>query len=320
MTADALAGDRRAGELLAALAKPEGRADPYPLYDRLRALGRAVVTPGGSLVVTGYRECSALLRDHRLRKKPERMLAAAGYPQWRDRPSLRLMFTSVVALDPPAHTRLRRLITAAFTARRVQGLRPAVERIAAQACEQVAGENDFVACFAFPMPVTVIGELLGIPAADRPMFQDLVRDWTAVLEVLTPAASAVVRRRDPLLSGRPARPAGGTDRVPRAAVPVPPPGPHWQAGLPGGAHPARPRQPASLRPLTCGPRRHGRSPHVATGRYPWTGSRRTCSFPERVIRFGTALSSSTGRGSGTRVTPICIPSRCPGSRACPAGG
>ena len=121
------------------------------------------------------------------------MLAAAGYPHWRDRPSLRLMFTSILALDPPAHTRLRRLITAAFTARRVQGLRPAVERIAAQACEQVAGENDFVACFAFPMPVTVIGELLGIPAADRPMFQDLVRDWTAVLEVLTPL---VVDRAD----------------------------------------------------------------------------------------------------------------------------
>ena len=193
MTTDALAGGRRARELLAALAKPEGRADPYPLYDRLRTLGPAVVTPDGSLVVTGYRECSALLRDHRLRKTPERMLAAAGYPHWRDRPSLRLMFTSILALDPPAHTRLRRLITAAFTARRVQGLRPAVERIAAQACEQVAGQNDFVACFAFPMPVTVIGELLGIPVADRPMFQDLVRDWTAVLEVLTPL---VVDRAD----------------------------------------------------------------------------------------------------------------------------
>ena len=55
-----------------------------------------------------------------------------------------------------------------------------------QFCEQVAGDNDFVACFAFPLPVAVIGELLGIPAADRPMFRDLVRDWAAVLEVLTP--------------------------------------------------------------------------------------------------------------------------------------
>ena len=193
MTEDALAGGRQAEELLAALAEPEGRADPYPLYDRLRALGPAVTAPDGALVVTGYQDCSALLRDHRLRKEPERALAALGYPDWRDRPSLRLMFTSILTLDPPAHTRLRRLVSAAFTARRVQGLRPAVEQIAAQACEQVAGENDFVAHFAFPLPVTVIGELLGIPAADRPMFRDLVRDWAAVLEILTPL---VVDRAD----------------------------------------------------------------------------------------------------------------------------
>jgi cytochrome P450 len=188
MTEDALAGGRRAEELLAALAEPAGRADPYPLYERLRALGPAVTAPDGALVVTGYQDCSALLRDHRLRKEPERALAALGYPDWRDRPSLRLMFTSILTLDAPAHTRLRRLVSAAFTVRRVQGLRPAVEQIVAQACEQVAGENDFVAHFAFPLPVTVIGELLGIPAADRPMFRDLVRDWAAVLEILTPLA------------------------------------------------------------------------------------------------------------------------------------
>lgn len=193
MTTQMQAQARRAADLLAALAEPEGRADPYPLYDRLRALGRAVTAPDGTLVVTGYRDCSALLRDHRLRREPERLLAAAGYPDWRDRPSLRLMYTSILSLDPPAHTRLRRLVSAAFTARRVEGLRPAVERIVAEACEQIAGETDFVAGFAFPLPVTVIGELLGIPAADRPMFQGLVRDWSAVLEVLGPL---VVDRAD----------------------------------------------------------------------------------------------------------------------------
>ena len=182
MTTHMQAAARRAGELLAALAAPEGRADPYPLYDRLRALGPAVAAPDGTLVVTGYRACSALLRDHRLRKAPGRLLTASGYPDWQHRPSLRLMFTSILMLNPPAHTRLRRLVSATFTARRVQGLRPAVERIVAQACEQVAGDTDFVASFAFPLPVTVIGELLGIPAADRPMFQDLVRDWSAVLD------------------------------------------------------------------------------------------------------------------------------------------
>ena len=181
---------------LAALAAPAGQTDPYPLYDRLRALGPAVVTPDGKLVITGYRECSALLRDHRLRKAPKRMLTASGYPDWQDRPSLRLMFTSILMLNPPAHTRLRRLVSATFTARRVQGLRPAVERIVAEACEQIAGESDFVAGFAFPLPVTVIGELLGIPAADRPMFQGLVRDWSAVLPGLEVLSPLVVDRAD----------------------------------------------------------------------------------------------------------------------------
>ena len=173
--------------MLTALAMPEGRADPYPLYERLRAIGPAVTAPDGTLVVTGYRECSMLLRDHRLHKTPERRLAASGYPQWQDRPALRLMFGSIMMLNPPVHTRLRRLVSACLTAR-VAGLRPAVERIVADTCEQIAGDSDFVAGFAFPLPVTVIGELLGIPAADRPMFAELVRDWSTVLEVLTPQA------------------------------------------------------------------------------------------------------------------------------------
>jgi cytochrome P450 len=174
------------GEVLDALALPEGRANPYPLYQRLRAIGPTATALDGTLVVTGYRECSMLLRDHRLHKTPERRLAASGYPQWRDRPALRLMFSSVMMLNPPAHTRLRRLVAASFTARRVAGLRPAVQQIVADACEQIAGDSDFVTGFAVPLPVTIIGELLGIPAADRAMFVDLARDWSAVLDVLSP--------------------------------------------------------------------------------------------------------------------------------------
>jgi cytochrome P450 len=181
-------GRETVGEVLTALAQPEGRADPYPLYERLRAIGPAATAPDGTLVVTGYRECSMLLRDHRLHKTPERRLEAAGYPKWQDRPALRLMFSSVMMLNPPAHTRLRRLVAACFTARRVAGLRPAVERIVAEACEQIAGDSDFVTGFAVPLPVTVIGELLGIPAADRPMFAGLARDWSAVLDGLSPQA------------------------------------------------------------------------------------------------------------------------------------
>lgn len=149
-------------------------------------LGPAATGPDGTLVVSGYRECSMLLRDPRLHKTPGECLTAAGYPDWHERPAMGMMFTSLVMLNPPTHTRLRRLVASSFTARRVEGLRPAVKRIVDEACEQVAGESDFIAAFAFPLPVTVIGELLGIPASDRPMFQSLARDWMALADVLTP--------------------------------------------------------------------------------------------------------------------------------------
>ena len=155
------------GEVLDALALPEGRANPYPLYQRLRAIGPTATALDGTLVVTGYRECSMLLRDHRLHKTPERRLAASGYPQWRDRPALRLMFSSVMMLNPPAHTRLRRLVAASFTARRVAGLRPAVQQIVADACEQIAGDSDFVTGFAAPLPVTIIAEMRSSAGCSR---------------------------------------------------------------------------------------------------------------------------------------------------------
>jgi cytochrome P450 len=183
-----------AAQVLAGLFTEAGRADPYPLYRRLHALGPVVAAPDGSLMVSGYELLSALLRDHRLMKMPERMLLASGYPDWQARPSLRLMYNSLLVLNPPVHTRLRRSVSAVFTARRVELLRPTVERIVADACSRIAGDSDFVAGFAFPVPVNVIGELLGVPASDRPMFGDLARDWTAVLEDLSPAA---VDRADP---------------------------------------------------------------------------------------------------------------------------
>lgn len=175
-------------EVMAALASPEGQADPYPHYARLRAFGPVVTAPDGAAVVLGYRACAAVLRDHKLTKSPALALAAAGYPDWAERPSLRMMFGSILMLNPPVHTRLRSIVSGAFTARRVAALRPAVQHIVDDLCDQLAGGTDFVATIAFPLPVTVIGELLGIPAADRAQFQTLVHDWAMVLELLSPLA------------------------------------------------------------------------------------------------------------------------------------
>jgi cytochrome P450 len=177
-----------AAEVMQALATTAGKADPYAHYARLRTIGPAVTGPDDVVLVVGHRACVSVLRDHRLAKSPALALAAAGYPDWESRPSLRMMFGSILMLNPPAHTRLRSVVSKAFTARTVARLRPAVQRIVDDLCDQMAGDSDFVATVAFPLPVTVIGELLGIPAADRPQFQVLVRDWAMVLELLSPLA------------------------------------------------------------------------------------------------------------------------------------
>ncbi|GAA3451496.1 cytochrome P450 [Dactylosporangium matsuzakiense] len=185
--------------LLDELTTMTGREDPYPRYARLRQISPIVRAQDGALVVTGYGDCQTVVRDGRLAHMPPDMLAFVGFPDWRARPALMQLFTSMLTLNPPDHTRLRRLVSSAFTARRVVALRPAVERVVGELLDAMAlkaadGAVDFVAEFAFPLPIAIIGELLGVPAADRAGLQGLVNDWTQVLEVLTPE---VLEKADP---------------------------------------------------------------------------------------------------------------------------
>jgi cytochrome P450 len=87
--------------------------------------------------------------------------------------------------DPPDHTRLRRLASRAFTPRSVEALRPRVVALVDGLLDRFGpGEVEVMDALAFPLPVTVIGEMLGIPAEDRPQFRPLVRAVTAVLELV----------------------------------------------------------------------------------------------------------------------------------------
>ncbi len=204
------------GQLVAALTDPATRDDPYPVYARLRQLGPALTAPDGALVVTGHRGVSAVARDPRLRKHPARLLTDAGFADWERRPSLAMMFGSILFLNPPEHTRLRGLVSSVFTPRRVAALAPAVDTVVTQLLERFepGATTDFVDAFAFPLPVTVIGELLGIPVADRAQFLELVHDWAGVLELLSPlavdradvAAVTIATYLDELATERKARP------------------------------------------------------------------------------------------------------------------
>ena len=183
-----------ASTLLNELTTLTGREDPYPRYARLREIAPVLRAEDGALVVTRHADCAAVVRDSRLGHLPQHMLGFVGLGDWAEHPSLRLLFTSILTLNPPDHTRLRRLVSTSFTARRVQLLRPAVERLVEDLLDALPPEGDFVSSFAFPLPVNVIGELLGVPAGDRARFQTLIRDWTQVLDVITPE---VLARADP---------------------------------------------------------------------------------------------------------------------------
>lgn len=183
-----------ASRLLAELTTLHGRDDPYPRYDRLREISPLVRADDGALVATRYADCATVVRDGRLGHIPTEMLGFIGLADWSEHPALRLLSTSMLTLNPPEHTRLRRLVSSAFTARRVQALRPAVESMVDELLDGLAGDADFVPAFAFPLPVNVIGELLGVPPADRAQFQTLIGDWPQVLEVLSPE---VLQTADP---------------------------------------------------------------------------------------------------------------------------
>jgi cytochrome P450 len=127
-----------------------------------------------------------VLRSPLAHKDSDARLAATGLPDWRDHPALRLMFTSILQLDDPDHARLRGLVSRVFTPRRVATMRPVIHDISARLVESLRGRGsepiDLIEEWALPLPIEVIGDLLGVPAADRSTFATLVHDFGLALE------------------------------------------------------------------------------------------------------------------------------------------
>jgi cytochrome P450 len=168
------------GLLLQVLATPEGQADPYPLYARMHAEARVSRTAFGPYVVSGYDECQAVLRDPRLGRGVGIEDTSTGV--FGDNGGRRGQFFeagshNMLLADPPDHTRLRRLVSRSFTASKVEQLRPAVHALVTDLLEDLAGGRpvEFMHDFALPLPMAVIGELVGVPAGDRADLQPLVR-------------------------------------------------------------------------------------------------------------------------------------------------
>jgi cytochrome P450 len=166
------------------LMTPEGRKDPYPRYHRLRQLAPVHQSQLGMWILTRYEDCAALLEDPRLTKDYARQNDSRIGPHWRDHVSLTDGERSMVNLDGPAHSRLRRLLTKAFTRRTIDALRlkiaATVDRLLAPLVQ--AGGGEVLEMVAFPLALSVIGEMLGVPESDRGQFPRLVRDLLVVFE------------------------------------------------------------------------------------------------------------------------------------------
>ena len=151
---------------------PEVIRNPYPYYHRLRSRDPVHYSPLGFYVATRHADVSFVLRDKRFGKDfAGRMIRKFG-PEILEEPVYRSMRHWMLQQDPPDHTRLRGLVVTAFTARRVEDMRSRIQEIVETMIDRVVhrGHMDLIADFAFPLPVTVICEMLGIPAEDRVMF------------------------------------------------------------------------------------------------------------------------------------------------------
>ena len=158
------------------MATPEGRRNPYPHYEQLRAVAPVARSGiGGLWFLTGFDDCHNVLRDPRFGKAdPDAPLTLL--PGAAPRRRLRFAGKTMLLVDPPDHTRLRGLVSREFTPRRVERLRDGVERMCDELLDDIAdaGEVDLMDTLAFPLPVRVIGELLGVPEEDRDGFRPLV--------------------------------------------------------------------------------------------------------------------------------------------------
>ena len=164
------------------LFSPQSRANPQAIYERMRA--ELPLYPQTSSfhnrrfwILTRYDDCVMVLKDPRIGKDPRKNMPphiAETFPMPTG-PGAAIE-RHLLSLDAPDHTRLRSLVHKGFTPHVIENLRPRIEQIANDLLDTIQSDSDMdlIASFGFPLPITVIAELLGIPAENRNQF----RDWT----------------------------------------------------------------------------------------------------------------------------------------------
>ena len=173
------------GDPVARWMLPETKADPYPLYAGIRRRG-LVRSPLGPYATASHATAEAILRDRRFSPSP---VHARGYqpPSYpKGDPRAGLPGADLLTLDPPDHTRIRRLVSGAFTPRAIDGLEPWIRDVTGRLLESAdAAGFDLIDALAFPLPIAVICRLLGVPPQDQVLFRAWGHDVAATLEPQT---------------------------------------------------------------------------------------------------------------------------------------
>jgi cytochrome P450 len=189
------------GDPVAQMLLPAAKADPYPLYARLRQRG-LVRSPLGVFAAADHATVASILRDRRFSSSPvhQRGYRPPSYPP--SDPRAGLPAADLLTMDPPDHTRLRRLVAGAFTPRAIAGLEPWIREVTDRLLSAADGAAgfDLIDALAFPLPIAVICHLLGVPAADQAQLRAWGHDLAATLDPQV-AATAQTRAAELALTG-----------------------------------------------------------------------------------------------------------------------
>ena len=163
---------------------PEFIRNPYPHYERMRATDPMHLTPLGVYVASRHADVSLVVRDKRFGKEYAERSARRYGPKIMEEPLFKSFGLTMLQQDPPDHTRLRGLVVKAFTARRVEDMRPRIQQVVDETLDRIVPQEkmDLIEDFAFRLPVTIICDMLGIPDEHRELFYTGSRDSGRILE------------------------------------------------------------------------------------------------------------------------------------------
>jgi cytochrome P450 len=176
---------------------PDFRRNPYTQYDALRENDPVHRSPVGAVVLTRYADVQAVLRSPHAgmggtmdESGREQVLRAQGIWEWWQDSLVRIyMGTFMLTIDPPDHTRIRGLVSKAFTPKAIEAMRPRIQAIVDELVDEVeardTGSAEIVEDLAFPLPALVICEMLGVPPSDRDYLKQWSHDAARLIDPMT---------------------------------------------------------------------------------------------------------------------------------------